>query len=377
MTEANPYPDHLEFGIFSLGDHIPNPHTGERISQRQRIDELIRFGIEAEQAGVDCFAIGESHQAYFTSQAHTVILAAIAQATQSIRLSSSSTIISTSDPVRVFEDFATLDLISQGRMEIIAGRASRTGLFNLLGYDIRDYDGLFEERFDLLRQINQNTLISWQGKYRQPLDNASVLPRPYQNRQIPIWRAVGGHETSAIQAGKQGAAMVLSHLTGSTDFHYQNIKVYRQALEDNGYDPKTIPLATSGMFYVTESSQQARQEAYPYISKGFTFSNGQAFPKRAFAQSSQIDNILNIGSPQEVIEKILFQYEHFGMTRYWAQIDFGGQPFDKLMKNLELIQSDILPAIRRYTQNKASSGQAPQDIEQFKETIANKTKEDE
>ncbi len=184
MTVANPYPDHLEFGIFSLGDHIPNPYTGERISQRQRIDELIRFGIEAEQAGVDCFAIGESHQAYFTSQAHTVILAAIAQATQSIRLSSSSTIISTSDPVRVFEDFATLDLISQGRMEIIAGRASRTGLFDLLGYDIRDYDGLFEELFDLLRQINQNTLISWQGKYRQALDNASVLPRPYQNLSL-------------------------------------------------------------------------------------------------------------------------------------------------------------------------------------------------
>lgn len=141
----------LEFGIYTLGDHIPNPHTGERVSNQQRINEIIEFAQLAEQAGIDFFSVGESHQEYFTTQAHSVVLGAIAQATEKIKIASSSTIISTLDPVRVYEDFSTIDLLSDGRTEIIAGRASRVGNFELLGYSLRDYEALYEEKFDLLR----------------------------------------------------------------------------------------------------------------------------------------------------------------------------------------------------------------------------------
>ncbi|MGF3182197.1 LLM class flavin-dependent oxidoreductase [Facklamia sp. P12934] len=367
----------LEIGIYTLGDHVPHPITGDRISQEQRVNEIIRYGIEAEAAGLDLFSVGESHQPYFTSQAHTVILAAIAQATSKIKLSSAATIVSTSDPVRIFEDFATLDLISKGRMEIIAGRASRVGLFDLLGYNMRDYEALFEEKFELLRQINEDLIINWEGEFRAPLKNASILPRPYQNRKLTIWRAVGGHRTSAIQAGRQGAPIFLAHLTGPVDIHLANIQSYREALEESGYQNQDFPVATAGMLYVAETSQKARQEAYTFISKGFTFSNGQEFPKRAFAQSENLNDILNVGSPQEIVEKILYQYETFGISRYVAQIDFGGIPFEHLMKNLELLEAKVLPAVRRYTGQKAADQAEPTDHAKFRETVQELTKEKE
>lgn len=162
----------LEFGLYTLGGHIPDPATGKRISAQQRIKEIIELTQLAEQAGIDFFSVGESHQEYFATQAHSVVLSAIAQATKKIKIASSSTIISTSDPVRVYEDFATIDLISEGRAEIIAGRASRVGLFDLLGYNLRDYEELFEEKFDLLLKINEEEIVNWSGEFRAPLRNA-------------------------------------------------------------------------------------------------------------------------------------------------------------------------------------------------------------
>ena len=203
----------LEFGLYTLGDHIPNPLTGERISAEQRIHEIIELAKLAEQAGIDFFSVGESHQEYFATQAHSVVLAAIAQATSKIKIASSSTIISTSDPVRVYEDFATIDLISKGRTEIIAGRASRIGLFDLLGYNVRDYEELFEEKFELLLKINEEEVVNWSGQFRAPLNNARVIPRP-QNGSMPIWRAVGGAPASAIKAGYAGVPMFLATLGG-------------------------------------------------------------------------------------------------------------------------------------------------------------------
>lgn len=180
----------LEFGLYTLGDHLANPETGKRISAKQRIQEIIELAKLAEQAGIEFFSVGESHQEYFATQAHSVVLAAIAQATTTMKIGSSSTIISTSDPVRVYEDFATIDLISNGRSEIIAGRASRVGLYQLLGYDLNDYEELFEEKFDLLLKINENEVLNWKGEYRAPLNQARILPRPEEG-YLPIWRAVG------------------------------------------------------------------------------------------------------------------------------------------------------------------------------------------
>src|SRR5699024_11991078 len=168
----------MEFGLYSLGDHTVNPLTGKRISAQQRLQELIEMSQLAEQAGIDVFGIGESHQIHFTTQAHAVVLGAIAQATSKIKITSSSTVLSVSDPVRVYEDFATLDLISDGRAEIVAGRGSRVGASHLLGVDLQEYEEIFEEKLELLKQINEEDDITWQGAFRGPLKNAQVLPQP-------------------------------------------------------------------------------------------------------------------------------------------------------------------------------------------------------
>ncbi|MFC4024629.1 LLM class flavin-dependent oxidoreductase [Oceanobacillus longus] len=338
----------LEFGLYTLGDHIPNPLTGERISAEQRIHEIIELAQLAEQAGIDFFSVGESHQEYFATQAHAVVLAAIAQATEKIKIASSSTIISTSDPVRVYENFATLDLISKGRAEIIAGRASRVGLFDLLGYNLRDYEELYEEKFELLLKINREKVVNWSGEFRAPLKNAEVIPRP-QNGSMPIWRAVGGPPASAIKAGYAGVPMFLATLGGpATSFKY-SIDAYREAAKSSGFNPSELPISTAGFFYAAETTQQAQKEIYPHVNQGMELINGRGYPKQQFAQGADKRDVMNIGSPQQIIEKILYQHELFGHQRYIAQMDFGGVPFDKLMKNIELIGTEILPAIKKYT----------------------------
>ncbi|WP_100012488.1 LLM class flavin-dependent oxidoreductase [Lentibacillus sediminis] len=338
----------LEFGLYTLGDHIPNPSTGERISAQQRIKEIIELAKLAEEAGIDFFSVGESHQEYFTTQAHSVVLAALAQATEKIKLSSSSTIVSTLDPVRVYEDFATIDLISEGRTEIIAGRASRVGNFDLLGYSLRDYEELYEEKFDLLLKINEEEVVNWDGQFRAPLKNAKVLPRPL-NGSMPIWRAVGGPPASAIKAGYAGVPMFLATLGGPATSFKRSIDAYRQAAQMNGHDPSELPIATAGFFYAAETTQQAQREVYPHVNQGMQLINGQGYPKQHFAQGADKRDVMNIGSPQQIIEKILYQHELFGHQRYIAQMDFGGVPFDQLKKNIELIGTEILPAIKKYT----------------------------
>ena len=341
----------LEFGLYTLGDHIPSPLTGERISAGQRIRQIIELATLAEQAGIDFFSVGESHQDYFATQAHSVVLAAIAQATSKIKIASSSTIISTSDPVRVYEDFATIDLISEGRAEIIAGRASRIGLFDLLGYSLRDYEELYEEKFELLLKISEEETVSWSGQFRAPLNNAKVIPRP-QSGSMPIWRAVGGPPASAIKAGSAGVPMFLATLGGPATSFKASIDAYRGAAANNGFDPSKLPIATAGFFYAAETTQQAQSEMYPYVNQGMQLINGQGYPKQHFAQGAHKQDVMNIGSPQEIIEKILYQHELFGHQRYIAQMDFGGVPFNKLLKNIELIGTEILPAIKKYTAKK-------------------------
>ncbi|WEK53752.1 MAG: LLM class flavin-dependent oxidoreductase [Candidatus Cohnella colombiensis] len=341
----------MEFGLYTLGDHIPNPHTGKRISAEQRIHEIIELAKLAEQAGIDFFSVGESHQEYFTTQAHSVVLAAIAQATEKIKIASSSTIISTSDPVRVYEDFATIDLISKGRTEIIAGRASRVGLFNLLGYNLRDYEELFEEKFELLLKINEEETVNWSGQFRAALKNAQVIPRP-QRGSMPIWRAVGGPPASAIKAGYAGVPMFLATLGGPATSFKLSIEAYQEAARQRGFDPSELPISTAGFFYTAETTQQALSESYPHINQGMQLINGRGYPKQHFAQSTNPHDVLNVGSPQQIIEKILYQHEQFGHQRYIAQMDFGGVPFENLVKNIELIGREILPAIKKYTAKK-------------------------
>ncbi len=335
----------LEFGLYSLGDHIPNPLTGERISAQERLKELVEASQLAEQAGIDVFGVGESHQSYFTTQAHTVVLGAIAQATSKIKLSSSATVLSVSDPVRVYEDFATIDLLSNGRAEIVAGRGSRVGAYHLLGVDLQDYEELFEEKLELLMKINDKELVTWEGQFRAPLHNAQILPQP-KNGSLPIWRAVGGPPASAIKAGYMGIPMMLTTLGGPAVNFKPSVDAYR---ERQGFVPNELPVATTSLFYVADTTKEALQGMYPHLNGGFQAIRGGGYPKQQFAQATDTRDALMVGSKEQIIEKLLYQYELYGMQRFMAQIDFGGVPFDKIMKNIEIIGNDIIPAMKKYT----------------------------
>lgn len=345
MNENTP----LEFGLYSLGDHLLNPHKGEKVSSEKRIQELIEASQLAEQAGINVFGVGESHQEHFTTQAHTVILGAIAQATNTIKISSSSSIISAADPVRVFEDFATLDLISHGRTEIVAGRASRTGIFDLFGLDLNDYDELYEEKLNLLLELNKTNKITWSGKFRPDLNNMEIFPRPVDN-VLPIWRAVGGPAASAIKAGRQGIPMMITTLGGPAMTFKNSIDEYRLTAKEYGFDNsvEALPVSTASLFYTADTTQAALREFYPHINVGMSFIRGTGYPKQQFANTPDYRDALMVGSPQQIIEKILYQHELYNHQRFMAQIDFGGVPFDKIMKNIELIGNEIIPGIKKH-----------------------------
>ena len=345
MNENTP----LEFGLYSLGDHLLNPHKGEKVSSEKRIQELIEASQLAEQAGINVFGVSESLQEHFTTQAHTVILGAIAQATNTIKISSSSSIISAADPVRVFEDFATLDLISHGRTEIVAGRASRTGIFDLFGLDLNDYDELYEEKLNLLLELNKTNKITWSGKFRPDLNNMEIFPRPVDN-VLPIWRAVGGPAASAIKAGRQGIPMMITTLGGPAMTFKNSIDEYRLTAKEYGFDnsAEALPVSTASLFYTADTTQAALREFYPHINVGMSFIRGTGYPKQQFANTPDYRDALMVGSPQQIIEKILYQHELYNHQRFMAQIDFGGVPFDKIMKNIELIGNEIIPGIKKH-----------------------------
>lgn len=338
----------IEIGFYSVGDHTANPHTGSKISVRERILELIKASKLAEEAGLDVFAVGERHQDHTATQAHTVILAAIAQATSRIKISSSATVLSVHDPVRIYEDFATIDLISNGRVELVAGRGSTIGTYYTLGFDVSDYERLFEEKFDLLLQLNREEMVTWEGQFRAPLNNAQILPRPLSG-MLPIWRAVGGSPASAIKAGTAGVPMMLATLSGPSSLFKSAVDVYRQAAKQAGHDDAALPVATTSMLYAAENSQDAQKEFYPHLDHVFRLMRGSSFPKQQVLQSANAEDALMVGSPQLIIEKILRQHELFGHQRILLQMDLGGIPYDKLARNIQLVAEHIAPAVRKYT----------------------------
>lgn len=335
----------IEFGIYTLGDYVADAATNKIVSEQQRMEEIIKMAQLTEKYGLDFFSVGESHQEHFISQAHALILAAIARETKRIRFSSSATIISTSDPVRVYENFATLDLLSNGRAEIVAGRASRIGLFNLLGYSLRDYEGLFEEKFELLLKLFEDEVINWSGNYRSPLNDIVLYPKPLQ-KDFPIWRAVGGNKSSAFLAGQQGVPMSLAVLAGSVSYFNETIDAYRKTF--SFYHPnKNSKVGVDSLMYIGETDEEAFKFYYKYVDHAFKKANGSGFSRQSYMTALDIRNVILVGSKETIIKKLVHQFETFNHDRHYFQIDIGGMPFNEVERIIKTLGEEIIPEVKK------------------------------
>ncbi|MFD2331850.1 LLM class flavin-dependent oxidoreductase [Cohnella sp. GCM10020058] len=343
----------MEIGIYTLADIVPDPHTNRTVSASQRITEIIEAARLADEAGLDLFGVGEHHRLDYATSAPAVVLAAIAQRTKRIKLTSTTTVLSTVDPVRLFEDFATLDLISDGRAEVIAGRGAFIESFPLFGYDTKDYDALFEEHLQLFLKLNESEKVTWDGRYRPSLRNAEIAPRPLQ-RQLPIWVGVGGTPESAARAGRHGVGMAIAMLGGDPARFVPLAEAYREAGKLAGHDAELLKIGITGHGYIAKTTQQAKNEYYPYYSNYWSYVNRQrgmtlTMSRSDFERMAAPETALFVGSPEQVAEKILRQYELFGHRRFLAQLDIGGQPFHRVAEGIELLATKIAPAVRRAT----------------------------
>ena len=347
MSTTRPF----EIGLFTFGEITADPLTGRPIDPAVRLRELIDLAKLADQAGLDVFGVGEHHRPDFAIASPPVVLGAIAQATEQIRLTSTVTVLSTADPVKVFEDFAAVDLISGGRAEITAGRGAYTESFPLFGHDLGDYDELFEEKLDLLLRLNLHERVTWSGKHRPPLVDAGVYPRPVQD-ELPVWIAVGGTPASVVRAGRHGLPLYLAIL-GQPERFAPLAELYRQSADDAGHPVDALRVGVTSHFYVERTSQGARDTFYPYYSRyignNMPSARGHLLPRDAFDAWAAPRGALFAGSPQEVIDKILWEHEVLGHDRFLAQIGLGGLPFSDTARSIELLATEVLPTVRRAT----------------------------
>jgi probable LLM family oxidoreductase len=341
----------FEIGFMTFAEITADPDTGTLPSAHQRARETIEQARLADEVGLDLFAVGEHHRTDFVGSAPAVVQAAAAQATTNIRLTSAVTVLSSDDPVRVWEQFATLDQLSGGRAEIIAGRGSYTESFPLFGYDLADYADLFREKLDLLLRIRAQNPITWNGRFRPALDAADVGPRAMQE-ELPIWVGVGGTPASALSTGRLGLPMAMALLLGPITSHRQTIDLYREAAQQAGHDPATLRTSINLHGYVGRTSQGARDTMYPYFAKGMMANNHQrgrgfAIPRAAFEAQTSPNAGLVVGSPQEVIEKLLAYHELYGLDRALIQIGFGGMPQKDVLEAIKLLGTEVAPVVRR------------------------------
>ncbi|WP_129787158.1 LLM class flavin-dependent oxidoreductase [Promicromonospora panici] len=341
----------FEIGIMTFGEITKDPVTGVLPSPRQRVRETIEQARVADEVGLDVFGVGEHHRSDFVGSAPTILLAAAAEHTENIRLTSSVTVLGSEDPVRVWEQFATIDLLSAGRAEIIAGRGSYTESFPLFGYDLKDYADLFRENLDLLLKIRDRNPLTWQGRFRAPLADADIAPRA-DGDTIPVWVGVGGSPASAVSTGRLGLPMALALLLGPIASHLQTVELYREAAEQAGHDVGALPVSINAHGFVGRTSQHARDVMYPYFARGMMDNNhqrGEGFllPRSAFdAQSSPQAGLL-VGSPQEMIDKLLAYHELYGLNRALIQMGFGGMPQQEHLAAIERLGTEVAPVVRR------------------------------
>ncbi|HET7271427.1 MAG TPA: LLM class flavin-dependent oxidoreductase [Rubrobacter sp.] len=332
----------MELGLYTFAD------VGPEIDPARRLRNLLEEIELADQIGLDVFGVGEHHRPDYAVSSPAVVLAAAAERTKNIRLTSAVTVLSSDDPVRVFQAFATLDLLSGGRAEIMAGRGSFIESFPLFGFDLDDYDELFAEKLELLLRLRESERVTWSGRHRAPLDDASVYPRPVQE-PLPVWIAVGGTPQSVVRAALLGLPLAIAIIGGHPEHFAPLARLYRETASQAGHG--RLPVSINSHTYVAGTSLQAGDEYFPtYAAMMNRIGRERGWApmgRRQFEAGRSPRGALLVGSPEEVTEKILFEHELFGQERFLAQISVGTLPHDRVMRAIELFGTEVAPAVRK------------------------------
>jgi probable LLM family oxidoreductase len=341
----------MQIGVDSFGAVISDPATGVTLSPVQRIQNLLEEIVLADQVGLDVFGVGEHHRSEFVDSAPVVILGAAATRTKNIRLTSAVTVLSAADPVRIFQEFATLDLISHGRAEIVAGRGSSIEAFPLFGFDLDDYDALFSEKLELLLKIRENTHVRWTGRHRAPLTGQAVYPRPLQN-PLPIWVGVGGTPESFVRAGTLGLPLMVAIIGGEPKRFRPMIDLYREAGRRAGHSAEKLIVGLHAIGFLGDTTQRAADDFYPGYAHTFTeIGKERGWPPATRAQFDALrgpTGALLIGDAETIAEKILYVNEVLGgLSRITFQMGVSALPHQKMLRSIELLATRVAPIVRK------------------------------
>jgi probable LLM family oxidoreductase len=339
----------MELGIYTFAEMTPDPRTGRTVTPAERLRDLVEEIALADELGLDVFGVGEHHRPDFAVSAPAVVLAAAAERTRRIRLTSAVSVLSSDDPVRVFQDFATLDLLSGGRAEIMAGRGSFIESFPLFGKSLDDYDELYLENLELLLALRDGNPVTWSGKHRAALENVSVYPRPVQD-PLPVWVAVGGSPQSVVRAASLGLPLTIAIIGGQLERFKPLVELYREAWEAVGQDPADARVAINTHTYVGADEQEADQRFAPgYLESMNRIGRERGWPpltRAQFEASRGLHGANLVGSPQQVAEKILFQHELFGHDRFLIQLSVGTVAHADVLKAMERFGTEVAPVVR-------------------------------
>ena len=339
----------MEIGISTFVETTPDVKTGEVISHAQRLREVVEEIVFADQVGLDVFGVGEHHRHDFAASSPAVVLAAAASQTKRIRLTSAVTVLSSADPVRVFQDFATLDGISNGRAEIMAGRGSFIESFPLFGYDLEDYNELFEEKLDLLLKLQKSEIVSWSGKHRPAIDNVGIYPRPVQD-PLPIWIGSGGNSESVVRAGLLGLPLVLAIIGGRPVQFAPLVQLYKQAAAKAGHDVSKLPIASHSHGFIAEDNETAADKFFPPTQQVMNVLGRERgwghYDRAAFDAARSFKGALYVGDSETVAQKIIHLRKNVGITRFMLHVPVGTMPHADVMKAIELLGTEVAPIVR-------------------------------
>ena len=338
----------MEIGLYTFAEVSPDPLTGEPAHPARRLRDLMEEIELADRVGLDVFGVGEHHRPDFVVSAPAVVLGAAAARTERLRLTSAVSVLSSDDPVRVFQDFATLDLLSGGRAEIMAGRGSFVESFPLFGYDLEDYDELFIEKLELLLALRRSVRVTWSGRHRAPIEDLGVYPRPVQD-PLPVWVAVGGSPESAFRAGTLGLPMALAIIGGVAERFAPIVQLHRDAAAQAGHAPvPSVSINSHG--FIADTKQEALDASFPSVAAVMNrIGRERGWPPMTRADydaSAELRGANFVGSPGDVVEKILYQHEIFHHDRLLLQLSVGSIPHDAMLRAIELLGTEVAPAVR-------------------------------